>query len=175
MFEPLRKGGISRLMQHLQSQHARHVNATRRTEGHLWRNHFHAKHIASPGQYRETLLYIEQNIVAAGLCGKAHLYAHSSAIAHTQNQPIYSIARHEHQAQVKLYLDRWRREFALPTEGDTDWATWLRSPREGTHHQDLRAREGLKTEGPQPEKSSPLPPARALAIPDRPVAAGRGS
>lgn len=168
MFEPLRKGAISRLMQHLQSQYARLVNGLRRTEGHLWRNHFHAKHVTSPGQYRSTLLYIEQNPVAAGLCGKAHLYPYSSAVAHTQNQPVYTLARHEREAQVRLHLDRWRHEFDLPQTGDTNWATWLRSPREAAHQQDLAAFDEVRSiEGkPLPLVSRPvaLPPAQARAL-----------
>jgi REP element-mobilizing transposase RayT len=155
MFEPTRKKhGISRLMQHLQSYHARFVNGLRRTDGHLWRHHFHAKPIKSPGQYRNTLLYIEQNPVAAGLCERAHKYPFSSAIAHTSDNPMYSIARHEYAANVKLYLDRWRKEFEQPT----DWPASLRGPCDTTD------------DDPQDIGGHPLlPPHRATPIPPRTV------
>ena len=170
MFEPLRRGGISRLMQHLQSQHARHMNALRRTDGHLWRHHFHAKHVENSAQYTATLLYIEQNPVAAGMCERAHLYPFSSAVAHTLNLPIYTIERHERQAQVKLYLDRWRKEFDIPAAGPatgpTDWPTWLRSPRQAAYNQDLikevKSIEGIPLH--PPYRPTPLPPATALAV-----------
>ncbi len=170
MFEPQRKGAISRLMQHLQSYHARFINGLRHTDGHLWRNHFHAKLIASSAQYQATLLYIENNPVEARICKKAHLYAFSSAIAHTANQPIYTLARHEHQAQVKLYLPRWHQEFSLPQEGPTDWPTWLRSPRDATHNQDLADFTGQPIQDIEgkplhpPFKPRPLPPAEARAL-----------
>jgi len=171
LFEPQRKRGISRLMQHLQSYHARYMNGLRHTDGHLWRHHFHAKHIASPGQYRATLLYIEQNPVAAGLCQKAHLYAYSSAIAHCENQPIYTVKRHQYEAQVRLYLDRWRKEFNIPATGATNWATWLRSPREASQEQDLAEliREARAIEGAPltpPVRLTPVPAANARALPD---------
>lgn len=142
MFEPLRKGAISRLMQHLQSHHARFMNGLRRTDGHLWRNHFQAKQIDSSAQYQATLLYIEQNPVKAGMCQKAHRYAFSSAVAHTANEPIYTLARHEREAQVRLYLDRWRKEFASSADESggvkpIDWPTWLRSPSDATQQEDL--------------------------------------
>ena len=171
MLEPERKGGVSRMMQHLQSYHARYMNGLRHTDGHLWRNHFEAKHIASSAQYQATLLYIEKNPVVAGMCQQAHRYAFSSAVAHTENQPIYTLARHEREAQVKLYLPRWRKEFAIAAEGPTDWPTWLRSPREASHNQDLAEMLGAQDvkaiEGKPllpPWKPRPLPPAEARAI-----------
>jgi len=54
MLEPLRKGAISRLMQHLQSQYARHVHHRLNTQGHLWHHHFHAKLIRSETQRGQT-------------------------------------------------------------------------------------------------------------------------
>ena len=180
MFEPLRKNAISRLMQHLQSHHARFMNGLRRTDGHLWRHHFQAKHIDSSAQYQATLLYIEQNPVKAGMCQKAHRYAFSSAVAHTANQPIYTLARHEREAQVRLYLDRWRKEFAnFPGEsgpGESndvspiDWPTWLRSPSDATQQQDLAEFTGqpiADIEGKPlnpPFKPASLPSAQARAL-----------
>jgi maltooligosyltrehalose synthase len=139
LLEPLRKGAISRLMQHLQSQHARYMNGLNHTAGHLWHHHFHAKHIKSRSQYCETLLYIERNPVAHGGPHAAHLYAYSSAAAHCTNQPILIVKHKRHHAQVKLYLDRWRHEFEFPAVGAIDWAAWLRSPRQATHARDVAA------------------------------------
>ncbi len=137
MLEPLRKGAISRLMQHLQSQHARYMNGLAHTAGHMWHHHFHAKHIKSSAQYRETLLYIERNPVAANLHKQAHLYPFSSAAAHQTNQPVLTVQHKRHRAQVKLYLDRWRKEFEIPDPGATNWAAWLSNGRLPTKAADM--------------------------------------
>lgn len=154
MFEPLRRGAISRLMQHLQSQHARYMNGLKGTEGHLWRNHFHAKHIANSVQYCATLLYIEQNPSAANAYKQAHLYPYSSAQAHVANDAIYTIAHRHHRARVKLYLDRWRREFEIDPQ--TNWATWLRSPRQAIFLQDIARFVG------KPPQTAITPPLTAI-------------
>lgn len=172
LFEQRQKGGISLLMQHLQSYHARFVNGLRNTDGYLWRHHFHAKHVATGRQYRNTLLYIEQNPVEAGICDRAHLYAFSSAVAHTQNQPIYTLARHEHQAHVRLYLDRWRQEF-----GRVNWIERLRNPREvdKTDEYDPQHIEGQPRNPPQRPRLLPPATARAMlsAAPARPSFSSR--
>ena len=170
MLEPTQKKvGISRLMQHLQSYHARFVNGLRHTDGHLWRHHFHAKPIATSSQYRNTLLYIEQNPVAARICQRAHLYAYSSAIAHNQNDPIYSVARHQYRANVKLYLDRWRKEFADPI----DWPSHLRNPREAIEDEDPQDIEGQPLR--PPHRPSPIPPSAHQPASEPRRAHARGS
>ena len=157
MLEPLRRGAISRLMQHLQSFHARYMNGLSGTEGHLWRNHFHAIHIEGKAQYCNTLLYIEQNPTQANLTQQPHLYPYSSAAAHVANEPIYNLTHKKQKAQVKLYLDRWRQEFEItPT---TDWAAWLRSPRQATYLADL-----AKFIGAPPQKATPLPAPTQTAL-----------
>jgi hypothetical protein len=66
---------------------------------------------------------------------QAHLYPYSSAAAHLANDPTLTL-RHKHQtARVRLYLDRWRKEFEVNAE--TNWATWLYSPRQATFLQDV--------------------------------------
>ena len=162
LFEPQRKGGISKLMQHLQSHHARYMNGLKHTQGHLWRNHFHAKPIADSAQYCATLLYIEQNPTAASMTQQAHLYPYSSAAAHLANNPVLTVQHKHLKAEVTLYLDRWRKEFKITPE--TNWATWLYSPRQATFLQDLAPWLG----------SPPLKPI-SLAKPDHQKAAARGS
>ena len=150
LFEPLRKGAISRLMQHLQSYHARYMNGLKGTEGHLWRNHFHSKHIKDSAQYCATLLYIEQNPTAANIAKQAHLYPYSSAAAHQANDPILTLRHKHHQAKVKLYLKRWQQEFQV--DENTNWATWLYSPRQATYLQDI-----AQTIGKPPQRATALP------------------
>jgi REP element-mobilizing transposase RayT len=157
MFEPLRRGAVSRLMQHLQSYHARYMNSLKGTEGHLWRNHFHAKHLKSSAQYRNTLLYIEQNPTAAGVARQAHLYPYSSAPAHAAEDPVYRLTHRHREIQVRLYLDRWRKEFDVAE--DTDWASWLRSPRLASHLQEV-----ARLIGKPPQPAVTLPEPSSLAI-----------
>ena len=152
MFEPLRKGAISKLMQHLQSYHARYINGLNHTCGHLWRNHFHAKPITSSAQYCDTLLYIEHNPTAASMTKQAHLYPYSSAQAHLANDPLYNLKHKSQRATITLYLDRWRKEFSLPATGPTRWNTWLRNPRQASFLQDVA---GLI--GQPPPQPNPLP------------------
>lgn len=152
LFEPLRKGAISRLMQHLQSQHARYLNGLQGTEGHLWRHHFHAKHIAAPAQYCKTLLYIEQSPTAASMTQQAHLYPYSSAAAHVANDPLLTVTHKHFRAQLTLYLDRWRQEFDIQPEDPAHWETWLYSPRQATFLQDI-----ARTIGKPPQRAVPLP------------------
>ena len=140
MLEPLRKGAISRLMQHLQSYHARYMNGLKHTQGHLWRNHFHAIPITDSAQYCATLLYIEQNPTAASMTKQAHLYPYSSAAAHVANDPVLTVRHKNQTARVRLYLDRWRKEFQITA--DTNWATWLYSPRQAIFLQDLARQLG---------------------------------
>ena len=155
VLEPLRKWGISQLMQHLQSQFARGVHQAMGVDGHMWRNHFHCKHIKTARQYRNTILYVEQNPTAAGIAKKAHLYEYSSAPAHCANQAIYTLRHHHHQAQVKLYLTRWRKEF--PTF--PDWPNWLRAPRDAAHQAEIAEIERiLGSDRIQPQKQTELPP-----------------
>jgi hypothetical protein len=151
MLAPLRRGAISRLMQHLQSYHARYMNGLKGTEGHLWRNHFHAKHIATPVQYRQTLLYIEQNPAAAGVAKHASSYSYSSAPAHRANNPSYTLQSKLRCVTVRLYLDRWRAEFAI--DADTNWVRWLESPRQAAFLQDVARLIGK-------------PPQPAIRLPD---------
>ncbi|MBY0507137.1 MAG: transposase [Bryobacteraceae bacterium] len=125
VLEPLTKWGISHLMQHLQSHYARGVHQELGVTGHLWRNHFHAKHIKTARQYRATLLYVEQNPTAAGIARRAHVYCYSSAPAHAANDPLHS--------RVRLYMTRWRKEF--PTY--LDWPATLRSPHEAEFRADF--------------------------------------
>jgi len=142
MFEPLRRGAISRLMQHLQSSHARFVNGLHQTVGHLWHHHFHAKLIKNNAQYCDTLLYIEKNPVVANMRKQAHLYAYSSAAAHVANEAIYRVRHRKFSAEVRLYLDRWRKEFQIPKAGPSLWANWLINPRQASHLQDILANIG---------------------------------
>ncbi|MBY0507438.1 MAG: transposase [Bryobacteraceae bacterium] len=126
LLEPQQKWGISHLMQHLQSHFARGVHRGMNVTGHLWRNHFHAKPIKGDAQYRATLLYIEQNPVAAGIAARAHRYEYSSAPAHTANDPVHRLAYKHHRATVHLYLTHWRRAFP----DHHDWPARLRSPQD---------------------------------------------
>jgi len=171
MLEPLRRGAISRLMQFLQSQHARYINGLNHTAGHLWHHHFHAKLIKNRSQYCETLLYIERNPVVGNPYKHAHLYAYSSAAAHAANQPLVTITHKRHRAQVKLYLDRWRKEFEFPETGSVDWPAWLRSPRNATHARDVASLMGKTRNHPQ---SIPPASANSCAIVVR-AATARGS
>ena len=153
MLEPLRKGAISKLMQHLQSQYARHVHRRLNTQGHLWHHHFHAKLIRSETQYRETLLYIERNPTAAKLEKKAHLYDFSSAKAHTANQPLLTVTHKKFKATIKLYLVRWQKAFADKDEL-INWPAWLDSNRQPTRHKDYASLLGKHL--PFPNKMVPL-------------------
>ncbi len=133
LLEPLERWGISKLMQHLQSYYARAVHHSLGIDGHLWRNHFHAKHIKTASQYRATLLYIEQNPAAAGIARRAHRYDYSSAPAHCADQPLVHLQHRHRRVSLRLHLDRWRNEFPAPR----DWPAWLRSPREPQHVEEL--------------------------------------
>jgi hypothetical protein len=136
-------------------------------DGHMWRNHFHCKHIKTAAQYRATLLYVEQNPTAAGVVQKAHLYEYSSAPAHCKNEPLYELAHRHHRARVKLYLTRWRREFNTPQ----DWPEWLRSPRDAAHQAELTEIERvLGADRKRPQKQTALPP---IVLPAQ--AAGQGT
>ena len=160
VLEPLRKWAISQMMQHLQSHYARSVHQAMGVDGHLWRNHFHCKHIKSASQYRATILYVEQNPAAAGIADRAHLYDYSSAPAHTKNQPAHELKHHHRRAAVRLYLTRWRKEF----EDHQNWANWLRTPRDPAHQTDLHEIERiLGNDRVHPPKQLPLPPCQPLA------------
>ncbi len=137
LFEPQRKGAISRLMQHLQSQHARYMNGLDGTEGHLWRHHFHAKPVQGRAEYRQTLLFVEQEPTTANPTQQAHRYAYSSAAAHVANEPILTVIHKKQRVRVKLYLDRWRKEFEITPE--SNWAAWLQRPRQADYLKDLAA------------------------------------
>ena len=154
VLEPLRKWGISQLMQHLQSHYARGVHQTMGVTGHLWRNHFRCKHIKTARQYRATLLYVEQAPTVAGVAKKAHLYEYSSAPAHCANQPIYTLQHRHRQANIKLYLTRWRKEFQNPQ----DWPAQLRTPRDPAYLAEIAEIERiLGTDRLQPQKQIELP------------------
>ena len=154
VLEPLIKWGISHLMQHLQSHYARQIHQSLGLTGHLWRNHFCCKHITSASHYRSTILYVEQNPTAAGLCGKAHGYDYSSAPAHTANSAYHGLKHAHHACDVRLYLTRWRKEFP----SYRDWANWLRSPRDAAHQAELEEVERvLGSDRIEPPKSRPLP------------------
>ncbi len=155
VLEPLQKWGISQLMQHLQSHYARSVHQAMGVDGHMWRNHFHCKHIQSARQYRATILYVEQNPTAAGVAKRAHLYEYSSAPAHQANQPSHTLRHHHRQASVKLYLTRWHKEFGP----SPDWATWLRSPRDAAHQAEIAEIERvLGSDREKAQKQTALPP-----------------
>ncbi len=168
VLEPLQKWGVWQLMQHLQSHYARKIHQALGTRGHLWRNHFCCKHITSASHYRSTILYVEQNPTAAGMCGKAHLYDYSSAPAHTANSPYHRLNHSHHRCEVRLYLTRWRKKF--PAYGD--WANWLRSPRDAAHQAELAEIERvLRSDRIQPPKLLPLPQPATRQAGDRMAAA----
>ena len=156
VLEPLRKWGISQLMQHLQSQYARSVHQSMGVTGHLWRNHFSCRPIKSARQYRAAVLYVEQTPTIAGVARKAHLYEYSSAPAHCANQPIYTLRHRHRQANVKLYLTRWRKEF----QATEDWPTQLRSPRDAAETAEIE--RILGTDRLRPQKQVELPTCRPL-------------
>ena len=154
VLEPLIKWGISHLMQHLQSHYARKIHQEKGLTGHLWRNHFHCKHIQSSSQYRATVLYVEQNSTAAGIAKRAHLYDYSSAPAHAKNLTHHKLIHQHHQCEVRLYLTRWHKEFP----DHANWANWLRSPRDAAHQAELAEIECiLGTDRLHPPKTLPLP------------------
>ena len=151
ILEPLRKWGISQLMQHLQSHYARGVHQAMGVTGHLWRNHFSCRPIPSSRQYRAALLYVEQAPTMAGVVKKAHIYEYSSAPAHCANQPIHTLRHRHRQANVKLYLTRWHKEFPHIE----DWPTQLRAPRDAAETADIE--RILGTDRLQPQKQIELP------------------
>ncbi len=162
MFEPQRKGAISKLMQHLQSYHARYMNGLQNTQGHLWRHHFHAKPITSSAQYRNTLVYIEQNPTAAAMTKQAHLYPYSSAQAHLNNDASYTVKHKGQSATIRIYLDRWRKEFEIPATGPSQWAAWLLKRGQAEF-----AKSVALMIGKPPRKPTALP----FALPAKPTAA----
>lgn len=163
ILEPLRKRAISNLMRDLQSQHAREVLQSQRTDGHLWKHHFGAIAL-SPSHYRAALLYIEQNPVRAGMCRRAQDYPYSSAAAHLANSPLTEISHRKGFAQVNLYLGRWQKEFAPPGQA-VDWQHWLTRPVDAAHKQDL----ALVTKILGPDRITPVPcHALPLPQPDKP-------
>ena len=154
VLEPLQKWGISQVMQHLQSHYARKIHQAMGTTGHLWRNHFHCKHVTSASHYRSTILYVEQNPATARMCKKAHLYDYSSAPAHTANAPYHRLKQGHLKCEVRLYLTRWRKEFPA----HHDWANWLRSPRDAAHKAELEEIERvLGSDRIELPKLQPLP------------------
>lgn len=155
VLEPLQKWGISQLMQHLQSHYARSVHKALGVDGHLWRNHFHCKHIQSARQYRATILYVEQNPTAAGVAKRAHLYEYSSAPAHQANQAVHKLRHQNREVCVRLHLGRWRKEFGP----STDWAAWLRSPRDAAHQAEITEVERvLGADREKAQRQTALPP-----------------
>ncbi len=109
VLEPTRRGGgISSLMQHLQSYHARWIHRALDRDGHLWKNRFRAKRVTSPAHYRALLLYVERNPVEAGLVRRAERYAYSSAAAHSAGRTAHRLQHGSQIALIHLHLDRWR-------------------------------------------------------------------
>jgi len=155
LLETTRKDGISRFMQQLQAYHARWIHGTQLRDGHLWKNRFGAKLITSPHQFRETLLYIERNPLAARLSGRAEDYPYSSAAAHVANSPSATIGEGKLQATIHLFLDRWHRE--------CDYQNWrhLLQPRGTAPNGDID--ETLKILGKQRE--APLDPIPIAIVP----------
>ena len=151
ILEPLRKRGISNLMRDLQSQHAREVLLSQRSDGHLWKHHFGALPL-SPSHYRAAMLYVEQNPVRAGLAKHAGDYPYSSAAAHLSNSPHLEIKHRKGFAHVGLYLKRWQKEFAAPGQA-VDWQFWLDQPIDAAHQQDFA--EIAKILG--PDRLTPVP------------------
>jgi len=109
LLEPLRRDAISAMMQQLQSDHSRYMNQARGVSGHLYCAHFHADLMANSAQYRATLLTMERESL------------YSSAPAHAANEAQFTVAG----TKVKLYLNRWRRDFDFEDAGPIAWDTWL--------------------------------------------------
>jgi len=93
----------------LQSDHSRYMNQARGVSGHLYCAHFHADLMANSAQYRATLLTMERESL------------YSSAPAHAANEAQFTVAG----TKVKLYLNRWRRDFDFEDAGPIAWDTWL--------------------------------------------------
>ena len=81
--------------------------------------------------------------------GKAHLYAFSSAAAHAANLSTATVQHRQYRAQVKLYLDRWRREFAIAETGPTHWAAWLLRPQPKANRREIAATIGKLPQAPK--------------------------
>ena len=124
LVEASRNDGISRFMQQLQAFHARWLHSLQERDGHLWKNRFRVKRIKSPRHYRDALLYIERNPLAAVMVRRAEQYTYSSAAAHAANSPTAIIGEGVNQAIVHLHLDRWHREC-----DPSRWAHWLNNPK----------------------------------------------
>ncbi len=135
LLEPARIGGISRLMQSLQSYHSRWIHRTQNRDGHLWKNRFKAVRITSPAHYRKALLFIERSPTVAALVRHAERYPYSSAAAHVANSASQVFRHGNREATVNLHLARWQLEFGL----DYRWQDWLRDPPAATMDADLLA------------------------------------
>lgn len=153
LVETSRKDGISRFMQHLQAYHSRWIHGTKGLDGHLWKNRFGAKRIKSPRHYRDALLYIERNLLAAGLVRYAQDYPYSSAAARVANRSTAVIGYGMNQAIVQLYVDRWQREC-----DPSAWKHWLCNPKSAALDEDLaEVRKVLGKDRKSPLNPGPLP------------------
>ena len=77
---------------------------------------------------------------------------YSSAPAHLANDPAYKLKHKSQRATITLYLDRWRKEFSIPSTGPTLWNSRLRNPRQASFLQDVAALIGQP-----PQRPTPLP------------------
>ncbi len=153
LVEARRKDGISRFMQHLQAYHARWIHGTQGRDGHLWKNRFGAKQIRSARHYREALVYVERNPLAAGLVRHAEDYPYSSAAAHVAQSNQATVGFGNQQAVIELYLDRWKAECDPST-----WKHWLCNPKSAALNEDLaEVRKVLGKDRGSPLNPRPLP------------------
>ena len=132
---PERDGGVSRMMQVLNSQYARIFNEKLERQGHLWQARFGASSM-SDRHYRSALAYVDLNPVRAGLAFDATAYRWSSAAAHAGL------------CEYPAYLDKG--EFSRMFSAG-DWTECLRLEQCGVALADLRRATHLGTVSGDPE------------------------
>ncbi len=76
---PATRNDISEVLRYIKGRHARVHNLARKARGAVWQDSFHDHGIRDEQSLWQTIRYIEDNPVAAGLAARACDYAYSSA------------------------------------------------------------------------------------------------
>ena len=85
---------ISQALQFLHGEVAQHYNLQRKREGSFWTNRFHATKIQNGNHLRRCLLYIDMNMIRAGVVSDPRDWSHGSCHEiHSGRQRYLTVAR----------------------------------------------------------------------------------
>jgi putative transposase len=105
---PGREDSLSVLFRRLHGRYAQYYNARTGRTGHLWQNRFFGCVLGASHLWR-ALVYVERNLVRAGMVERAEEYRWSSAAAHVSGEDGTGI----------LDMEGW------PQQAPADWAAVL--------------------------------------------------